>query len=630
MDLASNKVNVQVGKDSTVLLEQLRSAYTYKNIEDTTKGYTRSQGRIIFTTPPAIGYVIKIEYYKPLSMLTAEDRINFAYNPSASMYGKDLSQLMTGIDYGGVQVRSFDFDNPEGWDSKGWYTDSWDTFDNTYEDEVFVADGSTNAVQLSAALEDGIVYNLYKNGVRIDDPNFIAGTPTNVNAITNSITGDGVTDVVYVQDLEIALLDGDVFVVRKTTSDGAATPDTNSYDTALSGGDLAYATAKGLAAEEIIVDGDGFVTPTTSSGPEELVPGQVLDTLDIKVFTRDSAGQGIIHSQSYIMGSDTSYSLGVIPRTSPAVLVKVGNVILADSLYTIDWQHNSVVTLDSATPGAELNIIAMAQGTQKVLDFGARPDYLPDRQITITTVDWQEGTSCFVSIDGISYNVSVFNSADDSVPGPAKVGIRLNTPPTVSGQKIHYTVFSDSLKINYSQVSKDTFTTDGTTRSYQLATTPFYALPNEHNIIVKVANKILNPGYNIKYTIDEFERREYKIETFQEAVGSNSAADISVFVDGIERFTPDEWRFDIANSSIILADNVGEEGSIVAIYAITDGEYRITGNVVTLDTTPAADQTVEVFQFSNHDLLGMQRINYDVVERTLLVDSDIQQLHIID
>ena len=84
-----------------------------------------------------------------------------------------------------------------------------------------------------------------------------------------------------------------IFVVRKTTSDGAATPDTNSYDTALSGGDLAYATAKGLAAEEIIVDGDGFVTPTTSSGPEELVPGQILDTLDIKVFTRDSAGQGI-------------------------------------------------------------------------------------------------------------------------------------------------------------------------------------------------------------------------------------------------------------------------------------------------------------------------------------------------
>ena len=624
MDLASNKVNVQVGKDSTVLLEQLRSAYTYKNIEDTTKGYTRSQGRIIFTTPPAIGYVIKIEYYKPLSMLTAEDRINFAYNPSASMYGKDLSQLMTGIDYGGVQVRSFDFDNPEGWDSKGWYTDSWDTFDNTYEDEVFVADGSTNAVQLTKPLANNIMYNFYKNGVRIDDPNYDASTVnTNPTAITNSIIGDGTTQLLDLEVMGVRLLEGDILIVRKTTSDGSILPDADSYDTALTGGDLAYSTATGIKAEDIIVDGDGFVTPTTSGGPEELVPGQVLDTLDIKVFTRDSAGQGVIHSQSYIMGSDTSYSLGVIPRTSPAVLVKVNNVILADSLYTIDWANNQV-TLASATPGAELNIIAMAQGTQKVLDFGSgqtvagQSDYL-------TTVDWQDGVSVFVSVNGVKTDVEIFNSDDSGTP-IAKVGIRFREELNISGKIIHYTVFSDSTKVNYSQVSKDTFTADGTTRLYTLSSTPFYALPNEHNIIVKVDNKILNPGYNIEYTIPADNNREYKLETFQQQVGANAAADIKVFVAGVEKFTPNDWRFDIANSQIVLSDETGVPTNKVQIFAITDGEYRITGKNVTLDTAPDANQTIEVFQFSNHDLLGMQRINYDVVERTLLVDSDIQQV----
>ena len=146
-------------------------------------------------------------------------------------------------------------------------------------------------------------------------------------------------------------------------------PDSASFDTQLSGGDLAYKTATGIRSEDIIVDGDGFVTPTTSGGPEELVPGQVLDTLDIKVYTRDSAGQGSIHSQSYIMDSTTTYSLGVIPRTSAAVIVKVNNIILDDTEYTINWITNQV-TLNSATPGAELNIIAMAQGVQNVLDFG--------------------------------------------------------------------------------------------------------------------------------------------------------------------------------------------------------------------------------------------------------------------
>ena len=37
--------------------------------------------------------------------------------------------------------------------------------------------------------------------------------------------------------------------------------DPRAYDTALSGGALNYGTATGLNAEDIVVDGDGFVTP---------------------------------------------------------------------------------------------------------------------------------------------------------------------------------------------------------------------------------------------------------------------------------------------------------------------------------------------------------------------------------
>ena len=622
MDLSSTKVKVSIGKTNTTLIEQLRSQYSYENITDNSKTYTRQKGRVTFTTPPANGDIIKIEYYKPLSLLTAEDRINFAYSPTANMFGNDLSQLMTGIDYGGVQVRSFDFDQASGWDSNGWYSDSWDNYDNTFEDEIFTSDGSSNAVILTKPLENGVMYNFYKNGIRIDDPNYDASTEiTNPTAITNSIIGDGTTQVLDLEVMGVRLLDGDIFIVRKTTSDGSVLPDADSYDTALTGGDLAYKTATGVKAEDIIVDGDGFVTPTTSGGPEELVPGQVLDTLDIKVFTRDSAGQGQIYSQSYIMDSNTTYDLGVIPRTAPAVIVKVNNVILSDTEYNIDW-NNNYVNLNSASPGAELNIIAMAQGVQKLLDFGQGTSIAGESDY-LTTVDWQEGVSVFVSVNGVAQDVVIFNSEDSGAP-VAKVGIRFSTPRTVSGEKIHYSVFSDSTKINYSQVSKDEFTADGTTKAYTLSTTPFYAQPNEHNIIVKVGNKILNPGYNIQHIVKDG-NREYKIETFQQPVGANASDDIRVFVEGVEKFTPNEWRFDIANSTIILSDETGANGDKVEIYAITDGEYRITGNVVTLDTLPNDQEKIEIMQFSNHDLLGIERVNYDVVNRTLLLSEELEQ-----
>ena len=613
MDLDNKKVSVYVDN-----ILQLRSKYTYENIQNLDKSYAREQGKILFATPPKLNAVIRVEYNIPLSMLNAEDRIKFAYNPIAGMYGNDLAQLMTGVDYGGVEVRSFDFDSPAGFDTAGWYTDNWDEFDSTFEDEVFTADGSTIAVQLSVPLEDGVVYNLYKNGVRIDDPNYDAGTPTNLYAITNSITGDGTTDTIFVQDLGIELLDNDIFVVRKTTSDGSVIPDAESYDTALTGGDLAYTTARGVAAEEIIVDGDGFVTPTTSSSPEEVVPGQVLDTLDIKVFTRDSQGQGVINSQSYIMDSTLTYDLGVKPNSSDAVIVKVNNIILPQTDYTIDWSANTV-TLNTAVVGAELNIVTVAQGIQNILDYG---QIIGDGSTTNheTTVNWAENISVYASINGEQKLVDVFKS-ETSI----KTVIRFEEV-VADGDIINYTVFSADEQINYSQITKDVFNGDGSTKEFTLANAPLYAIPSEHNVLVKVDNKILNAGYNIQYTIPENNQREFALEIFQMPAGSLDVADVKVFLNGLEITTPLQWRFEIANSSITLSDETGVAGDLLEMYVITDGEYRVNGNTVTLDSAPANNASIEVIQFTNHDLLGTERINYEVVSRTTLIPEDVDYI----
>ena len=82
-----------------------------------------------------------------------------------------------------------------------------------------------------------------------------------------SLTDDQTTNKSVVIDEEvIPTVDNDVIVIRKTTSDGSFIPDPRAYDTALSGGALNYGTATGLNAEDIVVDGDGFVTPTSSGG----------------------------------------------------------------------------------------------------------------------------------------------------------------------------------------------------------------------------------------------------------------------------------------------------------------------------------------------------------------------------
>ena len=57
-----------------------------------------------------------------------------------------------------------------------------------------------------------------------------------------------------------------------------------SFDTELTGGQLNYSNAKGIDASEIIVDGDGFITPQQQLSPEELVTEKLGDTVDIQVY----------------------------------------------------------------------------------------------------------------------------------------------------------------------------------------------------------------------------------------------------------------------------------------------------------------------------------------------------------
>jgi len=619
IDTIPSKIKVFINN-----VEQLRSTYTYKNISNMTVGYQRLQGQLKFNNPPANGSVIKIEYYKPLSMLTAADRIKLS--EIDNMLGKTLAYLMDGIDYGGVEVTSFDFGTEAGWDTKGWYVDTWDVFDNTYEDEVFTFDQSTLAVELSAPLETGMIYNLYlkragtTTPIRIDDPNFGNNNQGNPNALMPSILGDGVTTVINLGDYDFFANDGDVLIVRKHTSDGSFIPDPESYDTELIGGDLPYATAKGIRAEEIIVDGDGFVTPTTSKGPEELVPGQVLDSLDIKVYTRDTIGQGLITCQNYIMNSAVdTYSLGVVPGTTASVFVKLDNILLADDEYTIDWDELTV-TIHNPVEGVELNIIAVERGGQGILDYGKIVIDNSVEEVVIPRT-YIAGETLFVTVNGVRNEVT---SVADETTGHHLITFDRYLEV---GDVVHWTVFRyDGNEINYSQITKDAFTGDGNTTAFVLSEVPFYAEPTAYNVLVKVGNRILYPGYNIQYTIPENRQREFTLESFQQPGNALTTEDVNVYINGEKIEPPVQWRFDIFNSSIVLADAYGNVGDTVDIYVITDGEYSINGTTLILNNAPADGESVEIFKYSNHNIVGMERINYDVVSRVAVLTSDVEQV----
>ena len=638
LDIRTDKVTITVDGQ-----EVLSSQYTASNIDDSVgRTHTRQIGQIVFDTPPANNKTISITYKKDINLLSAADRINLFYNPTTGMLANDLGQILDGIDYGGVQVKSFEFAGGSGWGADKWFTSAYDTYDNTYEDEVFtIADDSTKVYDFAKPLETGVVYNVYKNGTRIDDPNYGTANPTTVpNAVMQSITGAGQTGfvlrddsgetlastVIQLDEEQITLASGDVFVVRKNTSDGSFIPDPRAYDTVVTGGDLAYSTATGINPEDINIDGDGFVTQTTSKGPEELVPGQVLDTLDIKVYDRVGEGASRIESNVYIAdGTQTVFKYEGLPQSNQAVFVKVNDDIVAN--YTVSYKHKTITFATAPTSGQKVNIITMSGNGESILDIDS---FTGDGSTLefVTRVDWRTAINSLVTVNGEKVNY-VLETTDSSYDSANKAVINFGAPPA-DGAIINFAIYASEAQ-TFSEIKTDNFVSDGSTASHTLSVTPFSSLPASHNLIVRVGNKLLNAGYNEKFTV-EANKVEYQLRNWQQPGGTLGADDILVLLNGNQLTYTSDFLFRPANSSVEIFENVGQPGDILEVYVTTDGEYTVSGNTLTLNTVPADQTPVKVTHFSKHDVQQIDRKNLDIVKRTTLTPAsagDIEYNHLL-
>jgi hypothetical protein len=361
--------DLTIGKTTVTINGQteIRDNYTIGTVSNIVNGHPVYTGVITFKTAPSKNSVIVVSYYKDNELLNATDRIQYYYKPESGELGKDLPQLMSGIDYGGVAVGGLNFNVVHGWDSVPYYTDTWDNFNpnindvsvavgtnfsysiempytpekdtrfnvyykklgsinvtgtlngaytaddttalvenmkitfayntgdvsiekdyfvKTFSSAVFTITDTIGAPAIYVTGNDTNIANYYLSTVRIDDPSFVVGVITHDNPraimVTPIATGD--TNIIEIPS-SVNAGKGDVFTIRKETSDGSSV---NDYDTILSGGEFTLGSAAGLAPEEINIDGDEFYSTVNGYGPEEVVPGQVVDTLAIKVFTKST------------------------------------------------------------------------------------------------------------------------------------------------------------------------------------------------------------------------------------------------------------------------------------------------------------------------------------------------------
>lgn len=617
--------------------EALRDTYNVVTKTDTSRGHTAYYGVLTFTTAPANGDIIEVRYIKDFNHLSAADRINYYYNPQTGQIGKDIGQLMQGVDYAGVSIVGLDFKSSSGWDQLPWFSDVWDSFDATFDDYIVaVVDDSTYSFELPYTPAVGQEINVYVNGVRIDDPYFdlYDGSTVQPNGrvvapestVMKTIIGNGTTKIFNLPNLTsspaLDIDEGDQVVFRKATSDGSSQPSSLDYDTAVTGGDMAYSTATGLAADDIIIDGDGFVTPTSSPAPEEVVPGQLVDTVAIKVFDRPTAGSAKISSNNYIAdGVNKVFDIGQFINSNDAVLVKVGDQILESSQFTISVK-NKTVTLTSVPANKEIvNVTSFGFNGQNLLDL----DYFVGDGSTIefiTNAPWDQAQSSLVTVSGEVVNYILFRT-DNSYDSLNRVGIRFGSPPG-EGDVVQYLI-SSSEDRTYSIVTTETLTADGSTSVYPLTVTIGNKLPFEANVIVRKDNQILQGPDNLYYTLSN-NVLTYSIPSYKFSSGITTNDDIVVYLSGRKLQIMVDYTIDLLLGSVsITSENYVNQADLI-ISIITNSEYFIDNGNIEFVSTPLIGDVYKITSMFNHDVLDIKTTDYEIKSTISLTADSFEYL----
>jgi hypothetical protein len=491
---------------------------------------------------------------------------------------------------------------------------------------TFLANGTTNTFTIPTP------YIIVDGGLSTN----IIDLTTDDGGTASTVFGSTLSDIVIEGNSATAqaftVLTGDEFIIRETTSDGSVKPKEADYDTSLSGGDTstlsgAYATATGIAADDIIVDGDDLISPTTSPAPEEVVPGQVVDTVAIKVFDKPTTGSGQIKIDNYTAdGVNRTFKLTQTPNGPGAVVVKVGALVKTLSTtdqindYVVDYRNNQVIFTNAPTADAVVSLFSIGFNGSNVLDI----DYFVADGVTtefVSNASWITPVSSLVYVDGVVASPGIFKT-DSSYELSNAIGFRFAVPPEF-GSLINFIIVNGSEQ-SFSITKVETVATDGSL-TYTLQNTVGNLLPNESNMIVRVDQNILQAPSNTYFKITG-NKLTYAIDKTKFVPYAIPATDIHVIVGDTVLTQGPDYLVDLGGIAIKINKRIQQTylGQQLIISVITDQSYLYnpTNNQITFKTAYDNTHLVQIISSYKHDILDIERTTISVsTSATLIADT---------
>ena len=326
----------------------LESDYQIIYYKDQYNGYLKKFSKLVFTAfIPSLGQKISINYRKNTELLSAVDRTLSFYSPTNEMPGKDLAQLMAGIEYPQTNLEGLSLNYSTQWG------DSFVGFDGApYEDELsFYTFTTSTVISGSFAATLTLVQVASVTGIE-------KGQTVNIFSSTSTFfASSGPSDEPRVWAVNTA--SRYVYINKPALTPIPAgsklefwnyNESPSALDSQIIGGDFSYVISTDTGA--IIVDGDAFITPDTSYAPEELIPGELNESLGINVYTKAPVQSPIILASSIDIitpYTTTTRQLTVVPPSPAGVIVTYNNSVVTATITEVAEALTTTIYLSTLT-----------------------------------------------------------------------------------------------------------------------------------------------------------------------------------------------------------------------------------------------------------------------------------------
>ena len=459
-------------------------------------------------------------------------------------------------------------------------------YDPTTNMPGLLGDGSTT-INAYAQLMTGLEYP----GTRLRSTTFAAGDGYD-EANFDILNYDRATDAPDIEPSE--LTDLDLVVDSKT-----------------------FTTNLGTRAEDINVVGDAFISEYSAHAPEEVLPGGVYDTMDMKVFTRQTDGASIIQKTNYYGdGSTTTFGIPE-PKAIDGIRVFIDDHFKALTTdYTVDYKAKTITFTSTPAVNAIIKIVVIGVSTDDLLGkFQVEADgsttafeinvafYLVKQSYAL--VNGVKTTHTLSQTANATTTTVTFSSApaDDAI-------IDIFTFDLVATTK----AFSEVETTEY------TLPTDSTQTIVQLTTLPAVFGPYHHKVFVEGLSGDAN-GTG-RYKLNPPQVKYYKGDdtsvTFllaDEPIASQLAtpSNVEVWKNGI-KLSAAEYviQFSVANKGQVQFNTAPTSLDNIALVLKVGQDYTVDENGRLelfgdwSDGSTINNEKIKVTTFANHDQMSMR------------------------